>query len=401
MIWIIIAMFLGILSGLLTGLIPGLHTNTIALIFVGASVSLLDFFTPLEVAVFLMSMVVVHSFVDFIPSIFLGAPEDATVLGVLPGHELLMKGRGYRAIKLTVMGGVFTFIFGLIFIPPMFWWLSNSYDILSKFIAPMLIVFSVLFILQEKSTKKKFWAAIIFLLAGILGLLVLNQLSIKQPLFPILSGLFGISTLFISLFNTMKIPNQITVEKIEWRSTKRILDYMKAGLSSLFVSIMPAIGAAQAAVISQAFTKFKDKEDFLVVLGGINTAAALFTLTTFFLIGRARTGVVAVIKDIVKLNFEAYLILVAVCFFAMIVGAILTLKLSKFVAKYVSKINYRKISLGVICFISILVLGFSGLIGLWVLLIATSIGILAPLVGVRRIHLMACLVVPVVVYYLL
>ncbi len=400
MLDLILAVLLGILAGTVTGLIPGLHTNTIALIVAGASTTMLSVFSPLAVGGFLLSMVVVHSFIDFIPSVFLGAPEDATVLSILPGHELLMKGRGYRALKLTIFGGIGTFFLSLFLIPIVFLFLENSYTLLSKIIAPILIIFSILFILQEKSFKKIFWASVIFLLAGILGILTLNQLSIKQPLFPLLSGLFGTSTLLLSLFNKQKIPEQKLTEHIKFISKRRFSDYFKAAISSLFVSVLPAIGAAQAAVISRAFTKFKDNEDFLVVLGGINTAAALFTLTTLYLLGKARTGVIAALKNIIELTFSDYIILLGVCFISMSFGVILAIKIGRFVAKNITKINYHKISFGVIVFISLLVLAFSNGIGVLILIIATSIGLLAPLAGVRRIHLMSCLVVPVVLYYI-
>ncbi|MBT7062451.1 hypothetical protein HN924_00595 [Candidatus Woesearchaeota archaeon] len=400
MLELILAVLLGICAGTVTGLIPGLHTNTIALIVAGASATMLAWFSPLAVASFLIAMVVVHSFIDFIPSVFLGAPEDATVLSILPGHELLMQGRGYRALKLTVIGGVGTFFLSLFLIPIVFVFLENIYETLSKIIAPILIIFSILFILQERKFKKIFWASIIFLLSGALGLVVLNSISVKQPLFPLLSGLFGISTLFLSLFNTQKIPKQILASKIDCFTKSRFLDYFKAALSSLFVSVLPAIGAAQAAVISRAFTKFKDNEDFLVVLGGINTAAALFTLTTLYLIGKARTGVIAALKDIIELSFSDYIILIFVCFIAMIFGVILALKIGRFTAKNISRFNYHKMSVRVICFISIIVFFFSGLIGLWILFISSCIGLITPLVGVRRIHLMAVLVIPVVLYYI-
>jgi putative membrane protein len=400
MIDIFFAILTGIVFGTLTGLVPGLHTNTVALIIAGASTILLTWFSPIAVASFLVAMIVVHSFLDFIPSIFLGAPEDATALGVLPGHLLLLKGRGFRALKLTIVGGIGTFLISLIIIPFVFLWLEQSYSALSKAIAPILIIFSILFILQEKQLNKILWAFIIFLLAGTLGLLTLSHISVKQPLFPLLSGLFGTSTLIISLLNKQKIPVQYTDDKINWLTNKRLLDYLKAALSSLFVSILPALGAAQAAVISRAFTKFKDKEDFLVIIGGINTAGALFTLTTLFLIGKTRTGVMAVLANIIDLSFRQYIFLLIVCFASMIFGVILSLKIGKFVAENISKVNYKKISLSIITFLSILALWFSDLLGVYILLLATCIGMLAPLAGVRRIHLMACLVVPVVLYYI-
>ena len=109
---IILALGLGILAGTFTGLIPGIHTNTLAVILL-ALLGYLSSIPVLVLAVFLISMVITHSFLDFIPSIFFGAPEPATALSVLPGHNLLLKGEGYKALKLTVIGGLGGFLFAL------------------------------------------------------------------------------------------------------------------------------------------------------------------------------------------------------------------------------------------------------------------------------------------------
>lgn len=400
MLNLLLAIILGILAGTLTGLVPGLHTNAIAIMIAGISGSMLFYFSPLSVAAFLISMIIVHSFVDFIPSIFLGAPEEATVLSVLPGHELLAKGLGFKALKLTIVGGIGTFILSLAIIPIMFLFLESNFELIRFLTAPLLIIFSILFILQERTARKIVWAILIFILSGALGLLVLNSTYINQPLFPLLSGLFGVSTIFLSMFRENKITKQIIDVKVNFISKARIFSYLKAALSSLFVSILPAIGSAQAAIISRAFTNFRDKEEFLVILGGINTAATIFTLTTLFLIDKARTGVVVVIQDIIQLKFSDYLLLLFVCFVSLIFAVYITLKIGKLFAQNISTINYKKVSLLIIAFITLLVGFFSGLLGLFILFVSACIGLIAPLTGVRRIHLMAVLVIPVVTYYI-
>jgi len=49
----------------------------------------------------------------------------------------------------------------------------------------------------EKGIDKKFWALAVFLMAGILGIIDLTMPNLKQPLFPMLSGLFGVSMLVV------------------------------------------------------------------------------------------------------------------------------------------------------------------------------------------------------------
>ncbi len=397
---IIIALVLGCFVGSITGLIPGLHTNTIAIIVLGSASLLGGFFSPFALAVFLISMVIVHSFVDFIPSIFFGAPEAETVLGVLPGHKMLLSGRGLDAIKLTVVGGIGTFVVGIISMPFVFLFLKYGYSYIEKIIAPLLLIFSILFILRERKARKIFWSIIIFILAGALGYVTLNQIDINQPLFPLLTGAFGISTLLISMSTNIRVCKQLPAKKINLLAKTNIISYFKAAVSSLITSILPAIGAAQAAIIAQGFTKFKNEEDFLVVLGGINTIAAIFTLTALFVLNKARTGVMATVKEIIHLSFTEYLLVLAVSGFAVLFAVIITLKLSEVFATKLVTFNYKLLSLGIILFILAMVFMFSGFIGLFVASIATSIGILAPIVGVRRIHAMGILVIPVVMYFI-
>ncbi|MCH7770430.1 MAG: tripartite tricarboxylate transporter permease [Bacteroidetes bacterium] len=96
LIEILLALIVGILTGTTTGLIPGIHINLIGVFIVSLSASLFLSINPIYLAVFIVSMAITHTFVDFIPSIFLGCPDTDTELSVLPGHELLKKGQGYE-----------------------------------------------------------------------------------------------------------------------------------------------------------------------------------------------------------------------------------------------------------------------------------------------------------------
>ena len=398
--WIILALFFGILAGICTGLIPGLHTNTVAIVMVAGLPILSKYFSVLSIGVFLVGMVITHSFLDFIPSLFFGAPDPETALAVLPGHKMLFKGEAMKALKLTVIGGMGTFLVGLLIIPLLFIFLEEAYINLSRIIAPLLLTLSAIFILKETSWRKRFWAFLIFCLAGSLGVITLNQLSVSQPLFPMLGGIFGISALILALFGESFIAPQKLDFDVPFFKLRNFSNWLKAAISASITSIMPAIGASQAAVIAQGFMKYKDQEDWLVVIGGINTVSAIFTLTVLFLISKARTGVIAAMQEVLFLDFHAYLVLFVACFAAVGIAASLAIGLGRFFAKNISKFNYKKISIMIIIFVSVLVGWFSGPLGLFVMTVGVAIGLLAPLIGIRRIHAMGCLVLPVVFYFI-
>ncbi|MCK4860250.1 MAG: tripartite tricarboxylate transporter permease, partial [Candidatus Omnitrophica bacterium] len=204
----LITALLGIAAGIFTGLIPGIHINLVSLLVVSLSVYLLDIFSLPSLGVFIISMAVTHTFLDILPAIFLGAPDADTAMGVLPGHKLLLQGMGYEAVKLTVIGSLFSLILALILFPLFIIIVPNVYETLQPFIGWILLGVALYMILIEKGLDKKFWAFSIFLMAGVLGIIVLTMPNLKQPLFPLLSGLFGISMLIVSLSNKVEIPKQ-------------------------------------------------------------------------------------------------------------------------------------------------------------------------------------------------
>lgn len=77
---LIIALFLGIFIGSLTGIAPGIHINLVSAMVVAFSGFLLEFFPPVALVVFLVSLAMTHTFIDYIPSIFLGAPDENNFL---------------------------------------------------------------------------------------------------------------------------------------------------------------------------------------------------------------------------------------------------------------------------------------------------------------------------------
>jgi len=395
-----LAFFLGVCAGTLTGLAPGIHTNTVAAGVLAGLAFLTAFFSPLALGIFLVVMVVVHSFVDFIPSIFLGAPDEAeTSLAVLPGHKLLLEGRGYEALKLTVIGGVGAALIGLALLVPFGLAISWGYEKLGILIPILIIGFSAYFIWLEQDLKKKVWALIVFLLSGVLGILALNHLPIREPLFPLFTGLFGTSTLIISLLSKNKIVKQKLNDIIIFQG--HFWNNLKSSLSAALMSVLPALGAAQATVLAQALSrKEKSGKSFLVMVGGINTVSAIFVLVTLYIIGRARTGVIAVMKQFLTLDIYGFLILLVASLAAIGFAVIITLKLGRFVAKHVSKIKYRKLSFFVLLTLIVLAGIFSGFYGLLIVSVATAIGLIAPKVGVKRIHAMGALAIPVVTYFI-
>jgi putative membrane protein len=397
---ITIAILLGCIFGIFTGLIPGIHINLVSLLVLSFSVYLLGITSPLMISIFIISMSIVHSFLDTIPSIFLGAPESDTALSVLPGHKMLLQGKGYEAVMLTLIGSFFALILTIILAFPIGKIIEFIYPYLQQIMAGILIFASSFLILRER--KGKLWSLIIFLFAGVLGIATLNIIDLKNPLFPLLSGLFGTSTLIISLSDKTKIPPQnITFPKI------KKLELTKTMGSSLIAgslcSFLPGLGPAQAAIIGSEFYKKITNNGFLILIGALNTINMILSLVALYLLDKSRNGaIVAVSKIMESVTLQDIILFFAASLIAGGIAVFLTIKITKIFSKIFSKINYKKLVLSIIFLIIIMVfLLSSNFLGLLVLTVSTFLGIIPAKLGIGRNHLMGCLLLPVILYFLL
>jgi putative membrane protein len=393
---LLLAAFLGIIAGTITGIVPGIHINLIAILVFASSAIFLEYFSPITLAAFIVAMSITHTFLDFIPSVFLGAPDEDTALSVLPGHKLLLKGYGYGAIRLTLIGSFYGLLLALIISPLLIITIPNIYPLITKYIAFILIAASIFLIVKE---KYRVWAIFIFLLSGILGLATLNLTVIKQPLLPLFSGLFGTSLLTISFIKNVKLPKQKT-EKVSVRKKKISFALISSLFSSLFVSFLPGVGASQAAVIGSSFKKI-DEKIFLILVGAINTIVMVWSFIALYSIEKPRTGSAVIIGKFLDLFSQNQLILLlGVALLAGSLAVFLTIVIAKIFAKNIEKINYKWLCFGIILFIVIITVIISGPLSLLVLATGTLIGISCSLVGVRKMHLMGSLILPVIIWYL-
>jgi len=393
-----IAIILGLLAGTFTGLIPGIHINLVAISLLAIAPLLLQYTSVFPLATFIVSMAITHTFLDFIPSIFLGAPEESTALGVLPGHRMLMKKRGYEAVKLSIIGSYFGLILMLFVIPIFLIFLSKVYSSIEIGIPYILILASAFLILKEKN---KLWAFFIFLFSGVLGILTLNLVIIKQPLFPLLTGLFGISILFNSINQKTKIPKQeITKTEISKKEVSRALG---AGIiSSPLCSFLPGLGASQAAVIGSQISGKLSERGFLVLLGSISTIVVGLSFIALYTIERARSGTAAAIGQLlIEIQFNQLLALLATMLIAGSVAVFVGIFFAKLFAKNISKVNYPKLCGIIITFLFILSVLLSGPYSIIILITASAIGILTIKKEVRKMNLMGCLILPVILILLL
>jgi putative membrane protein len=397
MIEYIIVIILGILFGIFTGLIPGIHINMIASILLVNSIFLLKYFDLISLCIFILSMSITHTFVDFIPSILFGVPNPDTALSVLPGHQMVIEGKAYLAIYLSCIGSLFGLFSSYLMILVFFLGLNSVYDKITPIIPYILAVVILILIFMEGGFNKKFWALIISLFSGGYGMLILNSKMISNPLLILFSGIFGVASIVYSLMDSnSKIPPQNFEKEIKY--DKNFFKGISIGtICSSICSITPGIGNSQAAILASVFMHNLSSRLFIVVLSSINTINFILSIVTLYIIDRARNGSILAISQLIEIDFLTLILFIFVCSIVCIISFYITLFLGKNIINYISKVSIIKVNISILVFIFALIFMFEKYIGIVILLGSSFIGILCVLINVRRVHLMNVLLIPVII----
>ena len=391
----------GIGFGVFTGITPGIHINLVAVILLSISPFLIQFFSPLSLACLIIAMSITHTFLDFIPSTFLGAPEEGTALSVLPAHKLLLRGMAYEAVRLSSIGSLLSLIavacssLVLIKIIPII------YETIKNYIGWILLAVVVFMILKTKKANKIFWSSVLFLLAGTFGIIVFS-LHIKDPLFPMFSGMFGISMLLTSIFEKVVIPKQRLTEMIEVKKKNLIKATAAGSFSGGLTSIFPGLGPAQSAIIASQITGKLGIYSYIILIGGIGTASMMMSLITLFCIEKARNGSIVVVQELLQtIGMNEFYFFIAAAFIAGGIAVFLSLYFAKIFSSLITKVNYQLLCVSIIAVIAVLSVIFTGWLGFFILAISTSLGLLPPLLNVGRNNLMGSLLLPIIFYFIL
>lgn len=387
------AVLCGFLLGIITGLTPGIHVNTLLPIIVVLPV------TGTVGAVLIFSLAVTHTVLDFIPSTIFGVPDTDTALSVLPAHQLLLEGKGYEAIKLTVLGSLGALIVSCALVVPMVQVIPVLYTAVYPYMGYILLFFCVFIIVSEKSVKKMVCAFLIFMGSGLYGYIVLSSplVSHDTVLFPVFCGLFGISTILISLKGRNKLPVQSLDSEVDVTVGEIVFNVVKGAAAGILVSLFPGIGPAHATAVMSVRAS---PRQFLIAVSGVNTANAVYALIGLYTLGKARSGAVVAISDLVHVNETLVLMLLSCGLLVTGIASIAALYIARMLLQLITHIPYKKM-MGATCVILVITVWIiTGVPGVFIMVVGCCIGILPVLTGVRRTHCMGILLFPVLLYYL-
>ena len=400
MLSLLLGTLAGVILGTISGLIPGLHTNTFAAVISAASVPLAMVFGAEGICCLLVSCMIVHTFLDAVPSTFIGVPDADTVLSVLPAHRLYLSGKGEEAVRLSALGSLWGFVYAMplfaafYFVLPMF---QNEIDwtigLVILTAAGLLIVFS----------KTPFWALMMFLASGLLGVFSMRfsyfsfgVFGAGEVLLPLLTGLFGIPVLLHALRANPAYAEQ-SFSGIFVSKKETAVNTIKGTFAGAIVGWLPGFSSGTANALL-AFHRSGDYElnprGYLLSTSAANTANAVLGLAALYAVGRMRSGALAAVAEFPLPNI---FMLLAAAGASAAAAYMLTVLFSK-TGKYIAKVNQKMLSASVLTFLIILTAVFCGPFGLMILILSTAVGWIPAKLGIPRLYCMGAIMLPVMLF---
>lgn len=458
LISVVVASLAGVGAGLCTGLVPGLHVNNLAAVVVASSASVSGLFAALclsseshvpalMVACFLVSALVAHMFSEAVVSTYLGMPSGDTV-SVLPAHRLAMKGLGRDAVRVSARGSLFGVVVGTALVPPVCLLLGppvDGYSVLRPLMGFLVVGLSAALVSSECvggrfASKRLLLAVAFFAASGIVGLIVLDTCYfaavlpdfpwMRQPfvgrsslLLPMFAGLFGVPTVMLSLRDGSPSARvgrgeaRCQGEELPVRAEPR--EFVVSSLGGVLVGWIPGMTSGSSATLCSFGMRRARAEGggdeeaarFIWLYSAISSCGAVLSIGALFTISRARSGIMQAVDLFFGGHTEALTSLhslepMAALMLSAFVSALLShrlmLALSGQTLQSLQRVLCsRQAAVVSVSFVVALVLLLTGVRGGLILVACSSLGLLPPLLGLRRINLMGCLLVPIALTFII
>ena len=384
----------GIALGTCSGLVPGLHANNVALLLAAVAPALPG--PPRLVGAALVAAGVTHTFLDVVPALALGVPDPAMAASALPGHRLVLEGRGCEALRLSALGSASAVLLAAPLAVPATEVMVAAWPTLRANIAVVLAVVVGFLVLTERGWHGRVGGLVTVALAGALGIVAL-PLDPAAPLpgsvlAPLFAGLFGAPVLLDAMRGSGIPPQEHAPLELRGRTVAGL--GTAGSLAGAAVGYLPGVSSAIASTAALSATPGRyGARGFLVTTSGVNTANSVFALFAFAALGSPRTGVL-VAFEASGAPLDLPLLLSAVGL-AAVVGFGLVLVVGDRYLDRVGRLDPRSLSLAVLSLLGVLSALFAGWVGVVLFGVAALVGLVPVRLGVKRAHLMGVLLVPI------
>jgi putative membrane protein len=404
----------GAIAGCLLALLPGLHVYSFAALALLMAPQQAD-----ALAFAFMGALVGWATVNVAPAVFLRTSDDAQAMAVLPATRYMLQGRGAEAAMLIGAGSLCAMLALVIVAPALSEIIRPLRTILQPHLGWMLLAIIVFLLMGEWPRHndlagtplrrlRSAWAylgagLLTFGLSGLLGIALFQRNpmplnSAFQGMMPAFTGLFAVPALLQLLLSKGRPPTQ-TAFTLSALPPHLLLRGAATGVAGgLFSTLLPVVTGGIGGLLAGHATAQRDERAFMISLGASKSAYYIGSLMLLFLPGvtAARGGMAAMIgSTYVPYGWHNYGLAVAA---VGLCGALsfaflgLTVRLA---SRHVHRLRVQWVAVAALVIVCGLVALFTGLAGLAVMAVATSIGLIPLVAGGRRLNCLGVLLVPV------
>lgn len=391
---------LGTLFGFLLGLIPSLHINTLAYFF-----SLFGFFVFFKSHFyFFFALCIAQTLTSIIPSFLFNIPTTDAFISPFLGLKNYSKKSLIYAIKYSFLGFLFGGLFSILFLP-IFYFLFLFFSDFYLLIFLVLLFVLFLFIFQERSLSFKLVVFSIIVFSGTLGLFTLKyNFLFKEPLIPCIFGLFAFPNILLILFSDSKKQEREEKEINKPLKLKEVsLSAILGTIFSSTVAIFPSLSPGLAMSFSFVFLNKKTEENKIIIYSSILSSVLLIYFFMSIVFNKHRIGYLALLSLNNIFPRFTFLDFFSLCFsfiFVLSFSVFLCLVSLKSIFNFINILDKKSLLFFISLFTILLIFYLSGISGLFLLLLATSIGFLPIVYNKNRLILMSYLIVPTILFFI-
>ena len=411
----VLACFLAILPGLHIYNVMGLAALFLYSLHGGGVAAMPEIYVP-----FMIGLVTGWSVLNTIPSVLLGAPDESAIFTVQPGQKYLMAGLGYEGTMMIGAGslaGIFILVFMIGPFAPKF--LPVVRYVLNPHMHWILWVI-ITFILMTEWPKggargpagwRKFFAAwstlgaglLTFFLSGLLGFLLLYRPLVSvdnafQNIMPAFVGLFAIPWCLLNAISGTEVPKQYVRDTLNINGDLLLRSSVAGGIGGGFAAFFPVVTGGVGGLLAGHATAQRDERVFMMSQGVSKVVYYTGALMLFFAPGLflTRGGGALIIKGLYTPHtWGDYCLALGSIALSGAVSFLLMSPLTKWTLKLIKKVDYRHISIFSLGVIIALVFTITGRAGLFIMTVATGIGLIPVLFGSRRLNCLGVLLLPI------
>lgn len=322
-----------------------------------------------------------------------GIGNEATSLAVDSAQVELTEESFRHGMEIVMSGG----LVGILISLPLLFFAESIYPVVYSSLAPIagwiLLLLCVYMVWIERGWKKKFFAAAIFLLSGLFGLILKNSGLVPSEylLIPVFIGLYGFNSIISKRHGKTDLIQGITwMEKIRAASI--------AFITTLFASMIYGMKRGQTSALALQIGGVFKREEILFILPMISLSFVTLSIFVLGSTGKIRSSLAYEVQDIIgRLTFSHTVLFAGSVAISACMSCCLLIFLTKPMGRFISRINEKYLKIFGFSVCTLLIASFTGVYGLMIAFVATCIGTLSSRLGTRSTHLMGVLLLPSIV----